>query len=447
MAEALEKVKRDLGPQAIILHTRTLSKGGLLGVGARIVVEVTASRDAGMLPAGERRARLGQERSALVTEAPARRSAPRRPIPPRQPPSMPMRSAPPAARPPAPIAPQPPAGELSSFADSLKGEMGELRQMVRQLLDRPIGAAAAVAPGEVPEYLREFYTQLISQAVADELAREVIARANLKLDVPRGQRPDPVAIRQIAPTILVECLEQMLPEAQPVQLVPDGSTRYVALVGPTGVGKTTTVAKLAAHFKLREGRRVGLITIDTYRIAAVEQLRAYAEILNVPLEIVFSPADMTAALDRMSHLDLVLIDTSGRSQRDTQRLSDLKTFLDAARTGPDGDNRPRQRPLEVHLVLSCTSSAQQLLEVAESFAVLAPERVLFTKLDEAVGVGVVLSTASRLNLRLSYLTTGQDVPDDIEVGHARRIAQMVLSGGRQDAAPAAASSRGVEHLA
>ena len=188
----------------------------------------------------------------------------------------------------------------------------------------------------------------------------------------------------------------------------------VALIGPTGVGKTTTIAKLAAHLKLREHRRIGLVTIDTYRIAAIDQLRKYAEILDAPLRAVATAEDLRTAVASMHECDYVLIDTAGRSPNDAMKLSELKTFLAAA------------NPDEVHLVLSTTAS-QACVELAVNrFSEVRVDRIIFTKLDEAAHLGVVLNVARKLNKGLSYITTGQDVPDDIEEGKSSRLAQLIM---------------------
>jgi flagellar biosynthesis protein FlhF len=188
----------------------------------------------------------------------------------------------------------------------------------------------------------------------------------------------------------------------------------VALVGPTGVGKTTTIAKLAANFRLRDGIRMGLVTVDTYRIAAVEQLRTYAEIIDLPMKVVTSPREMRRALDELSGLDLVLIDTAGRSPRDELKIQELKSLLAEAQVD------------EVHLVLSLVASPKSLQATAEKFAPAGTTAMILTKLDEAVGMGSLLSVARRVPLPVSYLTTGQDVPDDIEHASARRVARLVL---------------------
>jgi flagellar biosynthesis protein FlhF len=188
----------------------------------------------------------------------------------------------------------------------------------------------------------------------------------------------------------------------------------VALVGPTGVGKTTTIAKLAANFRLRERRRVGLITVDTYRVAAVEQLRTYADIIDLPMEIVATPREMHQALARMADLDLVLMDTAGRSPRDEVKILELRAML--AEAAPD----------EVHLVLSSVASAASLAKTAEQFAAVGTTALVLTKLDEAASLGNLLPLVRSSRLPLSYVTHGQNVPDDIAPADAGRLARGIL---------------------
>ena len=213
----------------------------------------------------------------------------------------------------------------------------------------------------------------------------------------------------------------MLPiDEQPLDVnrVRDSIGPYVvAMIGPTGVGKTTTIAKLAAACRFRDGLEVGLLTTDSFRMAAVEQLRSYAEILKVPLEVVIEPEEMAGALERLQSCDVILIDSAGRSRRDEERLEQLKAFLDEA------------EPAETHLVLSTTSGERTMLRNADAFSSLGADRVVLTKLDETDGFGVILNVIQRLGTRISFVTTGQEVPDDIEQGGAGRIARMLLAGG------------------
>jgi flagellar biosynthesis protein FlhF len=193
-----------------------------------------------------------------------------------------------------------------------------------------------------------------------------------------------------------------------------GRRRLVALVGPTGVGKTTTIAKLAANFRLRDKRNVGLITVDTYRIAAVEQLRTYADIIDLPMRVVSTPVEMRDAVASMADLDLVLLDTAGRSPKDEDQLHELRAFLSEAEVD------------EIHLVLSSVASAATLSRTAERFAEVGTSALILTKLDEASGLGSLLPLLRTCKLPLSYLTNGQNVPDDIAPAERRKLARFVL---------------------
>jgi flagellar biosynthesis protein FlhF len=379
MAEALDKVKRQLGRDAVILHTRTLRCGGLFGVGGRPMVEITAARCAGDLP---RYAGVGKLHATSSSVA------------------APSNEAESPATPCAVSTDAPGPTDVSP----LNAELQAIKAMVHDL----VRETRRSHPPALPEQLFDTYLALVENEVSEELAQQFVSRLQTELGPDR--LGDPTAVRRQLATYV----ESLLPTAGPVKLTAGPGPTLIALVGPTGVGKTTTIAKLAANFRLREDRKVGLITIDTYRIAAVEQLRTYAQIINVPLEVVTSPAQLEVALERLSGCEVVLIDTTGRSQNDQIRVNELKCFLDQA------------KPHEVHLVLSSTSGRQVLDRVVERFSGLGIDRVIFTKLDEAVGFGVMLSSLQKAGARMSYLTTGQDVPDDIEVCRPSRVADLIL---------------------
>ncbi len=190
--------------------------------------------------------------------------------------------------------------------------------------------------------------------------------------------------------------------------------RVVALVGPTGVGKTTTIAKLAANFQLREQRSVGLITVDTYRIAAVDQLQTYADIIDVPLRVVASLREVQGAIDAMSDKELILLDTAGRSPKDSVKIRELGALLAEAQAD------------EVHLVLSSTADERHLTDAASCFQSAGVSSLILTKLDEVDGLGGVLSMLRESKLPLSYVTDGQDVPEDIRVASSRRVADAIV---------------------
>jgi flagellar biosynthesis protein FlhF len=302
-----------------------------------------------------------------------------------------------------------PAGRET--ADRMQDELAAIRDMVGQVLSRQhVGAGPAVP--SMPRLLFDMYRKLVEQDLSEELADQIInaVRDDLHGDQLEDAQAIDAAIRQKVAE-LVPVAETPVPSRSP-----DRRPLTIALIGPTGVGKTTTLAKLAASFKLRHNRRVGLITCDTYRIAAVEQLRTYAGIIGVPLEVALPPAEMTRCCHGLRDLDVILIDTAGRSQNDTGKLEELKTFLAAA------------EPHEVHLVLSSTAAEKVLMREAEAFAEVRTDKIVLTKLDEAVSFGMLINVMQVVGKKLSFVTTGQEVPDHIEIGQPDRIAQLVVDG-------------------
>jgi flagellar biosynthesis protein FlhF len=260
---------------------------------------------------------------------------------------------------------------------------------------------------DVPIELFDLYTELLDAELDESLARELIARLKRKSD-PESLE-DPARARDL----LKEMVERELNCRGAIQVIPR-QRKIVALIGPTGVGKTTTIAKLAANFRLRDGIRTGLVTVDTYRIAAVEQLRTYAEIIDLPMRVVVTPEEMRTALDDFSEMDLVLIDTAGRSPRDEVKLRELKSLFEVARVD------------EIHLVMSLTASLKSMMSTVRNFRGAGVTSLLLTKLDEAESLGDILSLSREFELPFSYLTTGQNVPDDIEPSEAARVARLIL---------------------
>jgi flagellar biosynthesis protein FlhF len=297
--------------------------------------------------------------------------------------------------------------EQGKSTNELSVKLDALQKMVESLAQKSTFRNAEEVPGE----LFEIYTQLIDADIDDDLARELIC--NLRQKCTPEQLHDSIGSRALL-TAMVEADIQCAP---PIQ-TEVGRRRVVALVGPTGVGKTTTIAKLAANFRLRDGVKMGLVTVDTYRIAAVEQLRTYAEIIDLPMKVVTSPQEMRRALDELSDLDLILIDTAGRSPRDELKIQELKSLLNEANVD------------EVHLVMSLTASVRSIKMTCDLFSSVNPTSLILTKLDEAAGAGSLLSVSRDVRLPFSYLTTGQDVPEDIEPANASRVARLVLGEDR-----------------
>ena len=358
MKEALAQVRRDLGGNAVILGTREVRTRRLFGLGTREQVEVMASDGP---EAGS---------ASLARIVTPNFAAPSRMILP------------------------------TKFGEQLR----ELHAMVETLSNQ--GRIEQFLP-EIPSDLVPSYARLLESDVPETLARRLVRQVAETLE--SSERTGPEAIDDA----LVDAVEEALPIAPPIAIIA-GTRRIVALVGPTGVGKTTTVAKLAANFKLAQGYRPGLITVDTYRIAAVEQLRTYAEIIDLPLVVANSPGEMARALNDLGDLDVVLIDTAGRSPRDEVKIRELADFLDEA------------RPDETHLVLSANSSEKSLRGAVDRFAAVRADRLILTKLDEAESLGGLLSILNLAERPVSYLTTGQAVPDDIEPADRGRLARLIL---------------------
>ena len=190
--------------------------------------------------------------------------------------------------------------------------------------------------------------------------------------------------------------------------------KIAALIGPTGVGKTTTLAKIAAKFVLEEGARTALITADTYRISAIEQLKTYSAIIGLPLEVVYSPEELRKAIRLHSNKDVILIDTAGRSQHNEFQMQELKELMRV------------NRRIEKHLVMSATTKNRDAADIVEKFAVCEPSRVIFTKTDETKSVGLILNLLYKKDIALSYLANGQSVPDDIMPANADTLTELLL---------------------
>ncbi|MCH7720648.1 MAG: flagellar biosynthesis protein FlhF [Planctomycetes bacterium] len=408
MAEALAKVKRRLGPDAVILKTRVTNRGGLLGVGGKALAEIIAQAGHHPLPGAT---------GGLSTSAP-------RPVP-----RIPARRDPPVAHPlpdqtrPATIPGRGRVGtsecaegaanpvinssnEPATSMATLAREVTALRELVRQTADEARRARMPL----VPPALVGHYTDLIQAAVGDEIAQELVLRVRQTLS--SQQLADPERVRQE----LAKIIADRLPVTGPITLVGVRTPKIVALVGPTGVGKTTTIAKLAAEFSIRQSRKVGVVTLDTVRIGAVDTLRTYTRIIKVPLCVAGSPIEFKQAVASMKDRDVIFVDTCGCGSQDRAALDELMRFFNSV------------EPDETHLVLSSTANVDVLEAALEGFKALGADRVIFTKLDEAIGLGAILRSLDRAEARLSYVTTGQRVPNDLEVGVGRSVARWIVGG-------------------
>ena len=421
MAEALKEVKRVLGADAVILSTRTIKTRRWLGLRKRETVEVMAGKGMNVVsrrkppaangiakpvmrdvPAAaphavnayatlQRGATSASNGAALNGHGSHAASNANHAA---------SNSAAPDGGKTLMQSPHVQSVAMVNFA----GEIGALKTMVKDLVHE---VRHRTSP-QVPEELFVHYTQLMEAEVSDELATDIIRKIQI------NARPEQLANAQFVRDRIIDQIEKLIPLSGPIERKKASGPHIVALIGPTGVGKTTTIAKLAANLKLRQKKKVGLITIDTYRIAAIDQLRKYADLIGVTLSVVSNPEDIADAVAGFADCEYVLIDTAGRSPNDALKLSELGRYIEYAKVD------------EVHLVLSSTCGTKSAELAMERFGGVRVDKVIITKVDEAAQLGVLLSVVRKLNKGLSYLTTGQDVPDDIEEGHARRIARLII---------------------
>ncbi len=412
MQDALNIVKREMGEEAFILSTRTRRKRSALGLAEEAVIEVTAAVDEAAAREAHSAITQNLDEEAEVgsgTYGLRNPLAGRRPAPP----------PPPSEAPPPPADLRPLRQELLEIkgaVEALRDQearnatiLAELDQL-KSLLTRIQKQGMPGAHLQLPACLLETYSDLLINDVEPLIALRLCEYAQRALVEHGGEDSlSPEKARLFVRRVIAD----FIPVAPPIQIDP-GRTRVCALVGPTGVGKTTTIAKLAAYAKLELKQRVALLTLDTFRVAAVDQLQQYAQILQVPIHVALTAEDIRSALRFYQDRTLVLIDTPGHSPKDEEVLGQLHNLL-------------KELPeVETHLVLSATTKPRDLGEIAQRFERLGASRLIFTKLDETSTFGPLLSTLARVKRPLSYLGTGQEVPQDLELATSRRVADLIL---------------------
>jgi flagellar biosynthesis protein FlhF len=355
--EAMQQVKQEMGANAVILHTRAIKPSGLFGFFKNEQIEITAAI----------------ENNNNI--------------------QMPVEKA----------AQYPDIKEFSNQIYQVQQLVNEVKQELE--INQPING--------YPKSLQKLYLQLLANQVEPKLAKRLIKKVYHKCT--------PVEVKDIAvcEEYLIKFIADLLKKVTPIEF--GDHLKVVCLIGATGVGKTTTIAKLAAHFSILEKKKVALITVDTYRIAAVEQLKTFGDIIGVPVEVVFTPREMRKGLLKFDDRDLILIDTAGRSHKNELHMSELKGFLCFQEL--------ESAPIENILVLSAAGKNEDLLDIVEKYSnEVEINKIIFTKLDETSTFGTVLNVCQQAKKSLSYLTTGQNVPDDIELANPHRLANLIVRG-------------------
>ena len=419
LQEALQAVKAELGPDAVIVSSRRVQKGGgLFGLMSQSMVEVTAAVDQTQQAEAPRK----QSLAALA----ALRKA-----------SAPLEKPKPAFQ---PVEPDPDANfreqlKVATALDPMKEQMQEMREEIRRLREEQRDPERVLGPlrheleglrivvGEALEHrlrkrvdglpggLMEDYQGLVAHGVNAQIAHDLLRSIVETLGTVN------IGNRDMVKDLIVDRMEQAL-SAPGTGLGKTHEQKIMMLVGPTGVGKTTTVAKLAGMARQQQlDCKTVLITLDTYRVAAVEQLRVYAKILKIPLEVAVSPQDLLDCVHRHEHADYILIDTAGRSPRDQAGYDELLTL-----------NRGRLK-LENHLVLAAPVAESGLMEVVRRYQSLPIHRIIWTKLDEVSTYGAMFNVLSQAGIPVSFLSAGQRVPEDLEVATRRRLVELIRGEG------------------
>jgi len=410
--EAYRRMRNALGQDAVVLRTVEVKEGGIFGLFAKKRIELTAVGSATHPSAVPHRARTGAQsayaRAAacpkqpprdsddtvayyerLVTEAQQRIGLAR---------GSSLENGNAAVAPVIPFR----KPERAPAPEDVRRELREMREMLQVLVTETPGAG-------LPAEFVPHYRALLTQGVSRRLAAQLVAAVQRGSDLPVLR--DPRVFRE---RLRLE-IRRRVQVSGGVGLVA-GTCKVVALIGATGVGKTTSLAKLAALFAVRARSRVAMVTADTYRIAAPEQLRVYANIIGLPLTVVNEPKEMLAALRAYRDYDLVLMDTAGGSHFNTAQMRETQAALCAA------------QPDEALLVLSANTQLGELRNIVAGFKGLRPSSLFFAKLDETRQYGALLSLAAEAGLPLSYFGTGQNVPDDIALASPAGMANLVLEG-------------------
>lgn len=405
--DAIEMAKRELGGNAVVMNIKKVHPRGMARLFVRSKVEVTAALEEEVSYSQPKKAEDSAKESSFDV------LAGQMPVPP-----MPKQE-----------------DEEQSIQEKLKKlEMLLEQQMMINTNPKELyqdsGTDTPPAPAEepvkvVPAEDQEdektvackelIHQQLVQNEIEEEIADHIMEEVNRSL-------PMNASLDQILASVyqkLILMLGQTYLVEKPKK---DAGTKFIFFLGSTGVGKTTTIAKIASKLKLNKNAEIALITADTYRIAAVEQLKTYANILSVPLKVIYSPGELSELVEEMQQYEYCLVDTAGRSHKNKEQIEDIRSLIEQI---PIADR-------QIFLVLNAGAKYSDLLEIAEVYAALTDYSIIFTKLDETSAAGAMMNIHVRTKCPLSYVTTGQNVPDDISEVNPQKVAKQLLGGSAKN---------------
>ena len=395
--DAIENAKKDLGENIVIMNVKNTKKKGIMGLFGATMVEVTVA-----LEAETDRDKVGsmfglqkETTGPIVPDSVWEKQ----PVKKREEPIMKDDDTGKA------IVEKLDGLQLLLQQQLLKEKGVEEQSMQKQQEE----VKEKKSSDEITTFMKLLYNTMIENEVADKYADELID------EIEKKGKPDmqmDFALSNVYQKMILKFGQATL--IKPAEKNP----KLVFFIGPTGVGKTTTIAKIASKFCVEEKKKIALLTADTYRIAAAEQLRTYASILEVPFRVIYTPEEIVESVAQYRDFDYILVDTSGHSHQNQEQKTDILNLVQA--TGDDVDK-------EVYLVVSATTKYRDLVRIADAYKEIENFKIIFTKLDETTALGNLYNLRLYTGASLSYVTCGQNVPDDISPFNAQSTVKQILS--------------------
>lgn len=398
-AEAVEAAKKELGSSVVIMNVRSVKKKGLFSFLMPQLTEVTVALEEEPERAGAPEKKL----DASLTEAIANiRTVSEKSLQLEKEQEQKAKAA---------------SGGEQGSQNAIEEKLDSLQMLLEQQLKKPEEdgeekgeEAGDEKDSEIGQFMKLLYHTMLENEVDEKYANQIIDEIE-KLNKPN--MPFDYALANAYQRMILKF-------GKPSGITPaKKGPKVVFFIGPTGVGKTTTIAKIASRFRVDSGKKVALLTADTYRIAAAEQLRTYADILEVPFRVIYSVEELTQALSDFKEYDYILVDTAGHAHQNEGQREIMKNLIRSV------DDLAEK---EVFLVLSATTKYKDLLSIADTYSAITDYKLIFTKLDETSALGSLLNLRLHTGAPLPYVTCGQNVPDDIEDFNPQKTVKQLLGG-------------------